>query len=90
MTLLMSDIFFRKLVYCTNCKDYSRIQKALDGFHSPPLNFNFELIDFWLCRKNIVFIESDKFIRPIKLFSLRPQGLKKDRKKVSLNGDHYI
>ena len=58
---------FWKLVCCTNCKD-SRIQKALDGFHSLPLNFNFELIDFWLCRRNIVFIVSDKFTRPIKLF----------------------
>ena len=45
---------FGNLVYCTNCKD-SRIQKAVDGFHSLPLNFNFELIDFWLCRGNILF-----------------------------------
>ena len=63
----MFDIFFGKVVYCTNCKD-SRIQKPVDGFHSLPLNFSFELTDFWLCRRNIVFIVSDKFTRPIKLF----------------------
>ena len=63
----MFHIFVGNLVYCTNCKD-SRIQIAVDGFHSLPLNFNFELIDFWLCRRNIVFIVSDKFTRPLKLF----------------------
>ena len=66
MILLIFDIFVGNLVYCTNCKD-CRIKKAVDGFHSPPLNFNFELIDFWLGRRNIVFIVSDKFTRPIKL-----------------------
>ena len=46
----MFHIFVGNRVYCANCKD-SRIQKAVDGFHSLPLNFNFELIDFWLCRE---------------------------------------
>ena len=70
------DIFFGNLVYCTNCKD-SRIKKAVDGFHSPPLNFNFELIDFCLCRRNIVFIVSDKFTRPIKLFLFEARKISK-------------
>ena len=65
-TINVSYIFWKASVL-TNCKD-SRIQKPLDGFHSLPLNFNFELTDFWLCRRNIVFIVSDKFTRPIKLF----------------------
>ena len=65
-TIIVSYIFWKASVL-TNCKD-SRIQKPLDGFHSLPLNFNFELTDFWLCRRNIVFIVSDKFTRPIKLF----------------------
>ena len=76
MILLMFDIFFGKVVYCTNCKD-SRIQKPVDGFHSLPLNFNFELIDFWLCRRNIVFIVSDKFTRPIKLFLFEARKVSK-------------
>ena len=72
----MFDIFFGNLVYCKNCKD-SRIQKAVDGFLSLPLNFNFELIDFWLCRRNIVFIVSDKFTRPIKLFLFEARKVSK-------------
>ena len=71
--IAMCDTFnvwyiFWKASKLTNCKDSSRIQKPLHGFHSLTLNFNFELIDFWLCWRNIVFIVSDKFTRPIKLF----------------------
>ena len=80
---------FWKASVLTNCKD-SRIQKPLDGFHSLPLNFNFELTDFWLCRRNIVFIVSDKFTRPIKLFFSEAWRSQKGWKKVRLNGDHYI
>ena len=85
----MLNVFFGKLVYCTNC-NHSRIQKALDGFHSLPVNLNFELIDFWVCRRNIVFIVSDKFTRHIKLFFPEAWRSQKEWKKVSLNSVHYI
>ena len=78
----MFHIFVGNRVYCANCKD-SRIQKAVDGFHSLPLNFNFELIDFWLCRRNIVFIVSDKFTRPIKLFLFEARKVSKRIEKNS-------